>query len=242
MIKMSNNQMLVGTNKKLKIFKTATQVSIMDVEPTLDYHKEKNNEMSYRGSISFLINEYGGSKESIRTYLPKSKCKMICNMIIDGSFANMFPPKEGFVEYGGSAVKKLARTLRITFELNQSAFAKSRYVFQIDEGEAVIGKNGQISMKKRLRSVRTYVNIYQAIEMAHEIIDYIRHEELISLINDKPLYTWNTYQANNQLNGNSGTYNQQNNQQYNNDNQFQQNQQQVYQDPFGNPPPVSNAW
>lgn len=193
---MNNNSNSLGASKRLKIFKTATQVSIMDVTSALDYHIEKDSEMSYRGSIAFLINEYGRSKITLQSFIPKSKCKMLFSSIIDGSFASIFPIDRGFEEYGGSAKKRIARTIRVTFELNQHDFSKSRYVFQIDEGEGTVGRNGQISMKKRERSVRTYVNIYQAIEMAHEIIDYIKHEELISLMNDKPLYTWITYQNN----------------------------------------------
>src|SRR5699024_9933120 len=140
--------MNIKNNKRIKIFKTATNVSLMDVTPLLDYHVEKGDEMSYRGSIGFLINEYGRSKTIIQTFLPKSKAKMVFNSIINGTFMNLFPPNQGYVEYGGSSAKKLARTLRITFELNQQDFSKSRYVFQIDEGEANIGKNGQITMKK----------------------------------------------------------------------------------------------
>src|SRR5699024_8023271 len=160
-----------------KIYKSATQVSIMDVNSALKYHKTKDNEVSYRGNIIFVINEYGRSGFQLQAFLPKATAKMIFNTIINGSFINMFP--NGYKKYEGSPKTKRARVLTIQFDPN-----RSRFIFQIEEGQGQVINNGAMKMTNREKSVQTYVNVEDTLEMAHEIVDFIKHEELISLMND----------------------------------------------------------
>lgn len=177
---------LVGTDKKVKIFKIATHVSIMDINSALYYHQEKNNEMTYKGNIVFVINEYGKSRDQLQAFLPKSTTKMVFDLIKTGMFMNLFP--NGYRKYGGSSKTKRARVLTIQFDPQ-----RSRYMFQIEEGQGQIMKNGAIRMTKRDKSVQTYVSLENTLEMAIEVIDFIRHEELISLMNNNPLYSYSTY-------------------------------------------------
>jgi|SRR5690625_5110412 len=184
---------LVGTDKKVKIFKTATHVSIMDINSALYYHQEKNNEMTYKGNIVFVINEYGKSRDQLQAFLPKSTTKMMFDLIKKGMFMNLFP--NGYKKYGGSPKTKRARVLTIQFDPQ-----RSRYMFQIEEGQGQIIKNGAMKMTKRDKSVQTYVSLENTLEMAIEVIDFIRHEELISLMNNNPLYSYNIYQKNPNIN------------------------------------------
>lgn len=202
----------IGTDKNIKIYKSATKVSIMDVNSALDYHKEKNNEVSYRGNIVFVINEYGKSKNQLQAFLPKATAKMIFHTIQTGMFMGMFP--NGYKKYGGSPKTKRARVLTVQFDPQ-----RNRYMFQIEEGQGQTIKNGAMKMVKRDKSVQTYVSLEDTLEMAIEVTDFIRHEELISLINNEPLYSYSTYQ--NQ--GNNNQFNNQQNQQFTQINQ--QNQQ-----------------
>lgn len=61
-------------------------------------------------------------------------------------------------------------------------------------------ENGAIRMTKRDKSVQTYVSLENTLEMSIEVIDFIRHEELISLMNNNPLYSYSTYQKNPHIN------------------------------------------
>lgn len=105
---------LVVTDKKVKIFKTATHVSIMDINSALYYHQEKNNEMTYKGNVVFVINEYGKSRDQLQAFLPKSTTKMVFDLIKTGMFINLFP--NGYRKYGGSLKTKRARVLAIQFD------------------------------------------------------------------------------------------------------------------------------
>jgi len=216
---MTLNQQKVGTDKRIKIYKSATKVSIMDINSALDYHREKDNEMIYRGNITFVINEYGKSKLQLQAFLPKATAKMVFTTIQNGTFMNIFP--DGFRQYGGSIASKRARVLTIRFDPNNM-----RYMFQIEEGEGQPMRNGAIKMKNREKSVQTYVQLDMVLEMACEVIDFIRHSELISLMNDKPLYTYSTYEGNNRQGQN----------QYQNNQNNQYNQQQG----GNNNPPQNN--
>src|SRR5699024_8135631 len=210
----------VGTAKNIKIYKSATKVSIMDVNSALDYHKEKNNEVSYRGNIVFVINEYGKSKNQLQAFLPKATAKMIFHTIQTGMFMGMFP--NGYKKYGGSPKTKRARASTVQFDPQ-----RTRYMFQIEEGQGQTIKNSELKMVKRDKSVQTYVSLEDTLEMAIEVSDFIRHEELISLINNEPLYSYDTYQEKkNQFNNQPYNQNNQfNNQPYNQNNQFNNNQQ-----------------
>jgi hypothetical protein len=49
--------------QQIKLFKSATMKSIMDITPNLNYHKKNNQgEMVYKGTLQFAITEIGTSK------------------------------------------------------------------------------------------------------------------------------------------------------------------------------------
>lgn len=175
-------------NKNIKIFKAATNVSLIDIGSALHYHQKKENEIVYKGNLVLTINEYGRSKVQLQAFLPKSTAKMIFELIKNNGFHQLFP--QGYRKYGGSAKTMKARVLTIQYEPD-----KMRYKFQIEEGQGQIIKNGAMKMVQRDKVVQTYVSLFDTLEMAHEVLDFIRHQELLSLMNGngEPLYSYSTW-------------------------------------------------
>lgn len=141
--------------------------------------------MIYKGNIIFIINEYGKSEIQLQAFLSKATTKMIMRSILNYSFPQLFP--NGFKSYGGTASTKRAKILTINYEQQPQ---QVRYFIQIEEGKGQVTKTGGIKPINRETSVRTYLDLHDALEMAHEVIDFINHQELISLINDQPLYSY----------------------------------------------------
>lgn len=180
--------MTMNQNKNIKIFKAATNVSLIDVGSALHYYQKKENEIVYKGSLVLTINEYGRSKVQLQAFLPKSTAKMIFELIKNNGFHQLFP--QGYRKYGGSAKTMKARVLTIQYEPD-----KMRYKFQIEEGQGQIIKNGAMKMVQRDKVVQTYVSLFDTLEMAHEVLDFIRHQELLSLMNGngEPLYSYSAW-------------------------------------------------
>lgn len=169
-----------------KIFKTATKMSIMDINDALDYHrKNEKNELVYRGNLQFVINEYGSSGNQEIAYLTKSGAKQLFYSIVNHHFPSIYAEK-GFSEYGGSNKNGVTRSRIFSVEYEKE---KKRYKFQIDEGPGRMDGNGSIKMIKKEKSVRTYVSYEDALKMGHEVLDYIKQAELAAFIKGKPYYT-----------------------------------------------------
>ena len=168
--------------KRVKIFKTATNMSILDVTSALNYYTRNKNEEVYKGSVVFTINEYGRSKENLRAFVSKTTIKMVLNLIIQNNFYNFYP--NGFREFGGTAYKKEARTFSIRFDPQSN-----RFIFQIDYGIGEVMNTGAIKMVKREKSVQSYLSYEETLKMANEVLDFIRHAELTAMMNGKPLNT-----------------------------------------------------
>src|SRR5690625_3244844 len=188
---------------QIKIFKSATPKSIMDVRSGLNYYQKKDTEEVYKGSVMFTINEYGQSEDELRAYLPKATAKMVLNAIKTHMFPRMFP--NGFRQYGGTASTKKARVFGINYDPNGK-----RYTFMIEEGQGQVMKTGAIKMTKKEKSVMTFVSYNDTLELAHEVLDFIGQAELVAMMNKKPLYTIMTY------NQNKNNFQQQNQQPQNN--------------------------
>lgn len=166
----------------IRIYKYATRSTIVDISSALNYYKiNKYNEKEYKGSIQFLIHQYTKEKQA-RAFLPKATTKMIMDSIIKHQFHKLFP--EGFSQYGGSAQKGIARILSISFDKEQL-----KYVLKIDEGAGKVGHNGAIMMVSKEKNAVAYIPYDEMLKMAHEIIDFIKQAEIISMLNGKPLYT-----------------------------------------------------
>lgn len=174
----------MSKNVNVKIYKTATTKSIMDVLGALHYHKEnKNQELVYKGNIVFVINEYGSSKKNEKAYVSKAGAKVAFWSIMNHTFHTLF--KDGFREYGGSVANGQVRSRIFSMKLDD----KKRFVFQIDEGAGKREANGSIKMAKVEKTVQSYVSYEEAQKMAHEVYSYISQEEMIAMMNGKPLYT-----------------------------------------------------
>jgi len=168
----------------IKIAKTATQRSIMDVTASLDYRKKNSkNEDVYKGSIIFSVTEVQSGKYE-KAWVSKAKTKMLLHSMINHQFENVFGPN-GFTDYGGST--KPTPRARI---LNIKMSPKKQFIFTISEGPGRLGENGSIQMAgKPEKSVQTYIAYQDGLQMAHEVYDYIRDEETKAMVNGKPLYT-----------------------------------------------------
>lgn len=173
-------------NMNVKIFKTATKMSIMDIIDALNYHKENDKgEHVYRGNLQFVINEYGSSQNQETAYLTKAGAKQLFYSIVNHHFPSIYAGKS-FSEYGGSNKNGITRSRIFSVEYEQD---KKRYKFQIDEGPGRMDSNGSIKMVKKEKSVRTYVSYEDALKMGHEVLDYIKQAELMAAIKGKPYYT-----------------------------------------------------
>lgn len=181
-------------HKNVKIYKTATQRSIMDVTSALEYHKEKSNgEFEYKGNVVFAITEMGNQKKYEKAFVSKKSAKVLFYSIINHTFHNLY--KNGFVEYGGSKTNGQVRARVFSVKLDQ----KNRFIFQIDEGSGKLGPNGSIQMANKEKTVQTYVAYEEAQKMAHEVYDYIKESELVAMIDGKPYFTLTpTYENGNQ--------------------------------------------
>lgn len=168
----------------VKIYKTATQKSILDVLSALDYHKEnKNKELVYKGNIVFVINEYGASKKTERAYVSKVGAKILAYAIMNDKFSEFFP--KGFTEYGGSLKdgKVIARVLSVQLT------PRKQYVFTIEVGPGEKESNGAIKKIKTDVKVQSYISYEESLKLSHELYDFIHQTELVALMKKKPLYT-----------------------------------------------------
>ncbi|GAB6453684.1 MULTISPECIES: hypothetical protein [Bacillus cereus group] len=169
----------------VKIYKTATKMSIMDIMDALDFHRKNDkNEVVYRGNLQFIINEYGSSKNQETAYLTKAGAKQLFYAIVNHHFPKIYA--NGYSEYGGSNKNGVVRSRILSVDYEQE---KHRFKFQIDEGPGRMDGNGSIKMIKKEKSVRTYVAYDDAIKMGHEVLDYIKQAEFAAIMRGKPFYT-----------------------------------------------------
>jgi len=182
---------LEQTNKlNVKIAKTATQKSIMDVTASLDYRKvNAKNEDVYKGSVIFSITEMqSGNYE--RAWVSKAKAKMLMHAMVNHDFEQVFGAN-GFTDYGGTVGPNPRARI-----LNVKMSPKKQFIFTINEGPGKVGENGSIQMAgKPEKTVQTYIAFHEGLQLAHEVYDYIRDEETKAMIAGKPLYTVMPYQA-----------------------------------------------
>lgn len=171
---------------KVKIYKSATKKSIVDITSSLIYFKEKpNGEKEYQGKIIISITEIE-KKQYLQFFMSKELAKVVFNSFINGSFDYIFP--DGAIEYGGSMKNGniRARILKIT------KTPKNQLVFSIDEGVGEKEINGSIRMVKREHSVQSYIPFLEALKMSHEVLSFISQAELVSFLNNEPLFSRKT--------------------------------------------------
>lgn len=181
-------------NQNVKIFKSANDKSILDVTAALDFHKANNKgEDVYKGKVIFSITDI--TKNSyLKAFVDKSKVKVLAQSIIDHTF-NTKVFKGGFTDFGGTVSsdpsKLRSRILKI------SLTDRGQFVFNIDEGKGTLADKGAIKMVGKPEvSVTRYVPYEEALQMAHEVYDYIRDQEMLALMKGKPLFTISKYEAN----------------------------------------------
>lgn len=177
------NKKKEGVVLQIKIFKSATKKSILDVRSGLNFYKtNKHNEEEYKGKIIFTINEYGQSKEQAQAYVSKATTKMALNLIVQHHFPRFFP--NGFYSYGGTAATKRARVFFIKYDST-----KKRYIFQIEEGTGTLTQTGAMKMSNKEKRVMTFLTYEDTLQLAHEVLDFISQAEMAAMFKGKPLYT-----------------------------------------------------
>lgn len=168
----------------VKIYKSATQKSIMDITSALDYHKEKQNgELEFKGKLVFAITEMGAQSKYEKAFVSKSGAKALFHSMVNGKFQDVY--QNGFAEYGGSRTQDGIRARVFSVKMSQ----KKQFIFQIDEGAGKLGANGSIQMAQKQTTVQTYVAFEEALKLAHEVYDFIREAEMVSMMKGKPYFT-----------------------------------------------------
>lgn len=181
-------------SQNVKIFKSANNKSILDVTAALDFHKANNKgEDVYKGKVIFSITEID-SKKYLKAFVDKAKIKVLAQSIIDHTFNNKVF-KGGFTDFGGTVSsdpnKIRSRILKI------SLTDRGQFVINIDEGKGTLADKGAIKMAGKPEiSVTRYVPYEEALQMAHEIYDYIRDQEMLAMMKGKPLFTISKYEGN----------------------------------------------
>jgi len=186
---------ITGTNKQnVKIFKSANNKSILDVTASLDFHKQNNKgENVYKGKVIFSITDIG-KKNYLKAFVDKAKVKVLVQSIMDHTF-NDKVFKGGFTDFGGTVSSDPSKIRSRILKISLSD--RGQYVFNIDEGKGKVGDTGNIQMiGKPEMSVTRYIPYEEALQMAHEVYDYIRDQELAALLKGKPLFTLTTYEGN----------------------------------------------
>lgn len=174
--------------KTIKIYKSATQKSIIDFTPALMFFKNKENgERDYKGSIVISISDLT-NKQYLKFFLSKETTKVVFNAFINGSFDYIFP--NGLTEYGGSEVNGQirARILKIW------RTPKNQLAFKIEEGSGKRGSNGSIQMIRQENSAQSYIPFVEALKACHEVLSFIEQAEILGFFRGQPLYSRNTYQ------------------------------------------------
>lgn len=177
-------------SKRVKIYKTANKLSIMDVTASLDYYQQKkDNEEVYKGKIIFNITDIPKGKY-LNAFVDKATTKVLMQAILSNQFNDIF--NGTFVDYGGTRnedpTKIRSRIIKVKLT------DKRQYFFTIDEGKGEYTDTNSIQMIGRPETtVMRVVPFGEALEMAHEVYDYIRDQELLAVLKGKPLYTISNY-------------------------------------------------
>lgn len=174
-----------GARPNTVIFKAQNQMSAIDIQPMLfSYRKnQKRDEHVYAGRLAIGITS-GGNYE--RAYITKGEAKAILGTIINGTFSKHFGEK-GHQIFGGSEVDGKIQSRILKFSLYNGRF-------QINISTANGQKQGQGAIKpvgKPFKNVFTTLTPLLALEMAHEVLDYIRAAEVFGVSVDTPLHTMN---------------------------------------------------
>ncbi|ADC52170.1 hypothetical protein BpOF4_20874 (plasmid) [Alkalihalophilus pseudofirmus OF4] len=177
-------------SREVKIYKSANKKSTLDVTSMLSgskmYNKNKHEEFTYKGKIIIGITEHG--KDYEKAYLSKGRAKVILSEMLNHTFSKRygvgFSRDNGVHIHGGSVKdgKVRGRILSIFYT------DRNQYVFQIEEGPAEKTETGAFKLKKKERKVQKFLSLDEALEMAHEVKDYIGHEEMVNHLRGAPLY------------------------------------------------------
>lgn len=175
----------------VKIYKFINKRSALDITPNLQYYKEKNDEMEYKGSLAFSITS---NNEYLRAYVGKAKAKALFRSIIDGNFSKFYP--NGFDDFGGSVRDGvvIARILKIEMLVNpdpkDATKKKTQIRFTISEGPGQKTSTGAFKMSgKPTTVVQSYLDPQSMRECALEVLSFIETAEIAGQFVGKPLYT-----------------------------------------------------
>lgn len=171
------------------IYRLVQNDVVLDLKDNLNYYQERRTQktLEYKGTIAISITENGSF---LRGYLKKSTAKMIMEEIISDRFKTNFP--NGYAFYGGNRNdgKITARVVNFgVYDFEQRG--ESYYYISIVEGEGYISERNGYVLKSDVsnKTVKIFLGIAEAKEMAIEIRDYIRTAELKGSLQGQPLFT-----------------------------------------------------
>ena len=177
----------------IKIARTATSSSVLDVTENLDSYtyKEtaKKKEDEYKGKIIFSITEFKTRKYK-KAFIDKDEAKVLCHAIIHMQF-DLIYAQAGFTDRGMGGYDNgspIARTLTIKQQKNEKGI---RFQITIDEAPGIKTETGAVKPKPGAKheSAMTFVSLADMLALAHEVYDYIKHKELVAMQSGKPLNT-----------------------------------------------------
>ncbi|WP_368502680.1 hypothetical protein AB3N04_00870 (plasmid) [Alkalihalophilus sp. As8PL] len=193
----------MNTNYEVKVFKSANNQSTMDVQSLLTGKKMYNeketctdegyhqSEYSYSGRMIFTICEHG--KTSAKAFVPKKRMKPLLHSIINHTFHKLYGVNEGmkgadrwenFGHKNGTG-RKISILFNKYFN-NKKNKDVYQYIVQIEEGP--VNENNSF-VHGQTKRVKKMFSLEEMTEMAHEVYDFIHHEELKGMLNDRPLFT-----------------------------------------------------
>ncbi|QST02335.1 hypothetical protein IMZ31_23065 (plasmid) [Pontibacillus sp. ALD_SL1] len=175
----------------LKIYKSSNDKSTLHVSPSLHYWEENTKkEHVYKGSVVFSITEHFENKKTafLQFFIKKETAKVLLTAILNRNFKDIYG--DSYEDYGMKYDKNEKHPLRRRV-LKIKMTNRNQYLISIDDSPGVRGKNGKIDAAgKSEKSVSRYIPEHEAMELAHEVYDYIRDQELIGAVKGLPLITY----------------------------------------------------
>jgi len=192
-----------GPRGNTVLFKAQNQRSAIDIKPILYSYRlnEKRDEYSYSGRIGINIwsdKNYAQQKQGednqgsnyAQAYIPKGEAKVIFGSILNGTFSKLFP--DGHKIFGGSTVEGNLQSRVLSL-----GFSNGRFEIGIDVMQGRRTKQGAVTPAGQpFTKVMTMLQPVQAVEMAQEVMDFIRAAEIITLQQGLPLHTMDNIEHN----------------------------------------------
>jgi hypothetical protein len=191
---------LKAIRNNVKIWKFQTTYSALDVTAMLDSYRKKgeaeNLEYRYSGRICFSINSKEGYQKA---YIEKTKAKLLLNSIVNGTFSKLYTKKDPkdsnktelvFEDYGGysESGKDFSRKLSIRPYIDKNKNSKIAFNIEIFNGKKD-DKGAFKAIGAPIKKTSSVMNPENLVEMAIEVLDYIRSAEVVAMSKKIPMNT-----------------------------------------------------